>query len=93
MQSTFYSGEMTTSTVKKSLKTHCIVFIQAERNNKQNMFFCDGLRRAWLLCICILTRCCFCSAWPWAARVPRDWAGGSPYKKALSNHTRQLAWQ
>lgn len=94
MQSASYSGEMTTNSAKKSLKTHRIVFIQAEeRKNKQNMFFCGGLRRAWLLCICILMRCCSCSAWPWATRVPRDGAGRSPCGTALSNHTRQLAWQ
>jgi len=118
MESASYGGSDDNS-VKKSLKTRCIVFRQAEeKKNKQNLSFRTGVRSTWLLRFRVPAYHCFCSAGPWATGVPRDWVGGpqgalTPYpaipsaqgqssacssvlftcKRALSNHTRQLAWQ
>lgn len=80
------AGETTTNSAKKSLKTHRIVFIQAEeRKNKQNMSFRAGLRRARLPRFRSPTRRCSCSTRPRATRVPGD--GGWRVPKVLSQPT------
>lgn len=85
MESACYGGGDDNS-VKKSLKTHRTVFIQAEeRKNKQNMSFRAGLRRARLLRFHVPTPRCSCSAEPRATRVPRD--GGWRVPRVLSQPT------